>query len=123
MTPLSVYRAVDHGARTAGASPHALVAILFEECLEGIAILELNYRRGRHARAENARIHGIIYALEASLDHSGGGETAALMARVYCEARRCLTEAASRIDPLWCKRARATLEPIADAWAHIAQAA
>jgi len=123
MTPLSFYRAVDQGGRTAGASPHALVAILFEECLEGIAVLEAAYQRGRPAHAENARVHGILHALEASLDHRTGGETAALMARVYREARRCLTEGASRIDPLWCDRARATLEPVADAWTQIAQAA
>ncbi len=70
-----------------------------------------------------ARAFGILHALEASLDHRAGGTTAALMAQVYREARRCLTRAAEEIDPFWCKQARATVEPIAEAWGAIAQAA
>lgn len=123
MRAASLYRSVDHASRVESASPHGLVAILFDECLTGIATLEAAYGRGLRAHETNARVQGILHALEASLDHANGGETAALMARVYREVRRCLSQAAADIDPLWCKRARETIAPIAEAWCHIAQAA
>lgn len=123
MRGAAVYRQVDQTSRVEGASPHGLVAILMAEAVEQMATLEAAYGRGQRAHAAQARAQGILHALEASLDFRAGGETAVLMARVYREARRCLTRAADEIDPFWCKQARATLDPVADAWAQIGQAA
>lgn len=117
------YRQVDQSTRIEGASPHGLVTILLEEAVVQIGAIEAAYGRGQRAHQAQARVQGILHALEASLDHARGGDTALLMARVYREARRCLTRAAEDGDPLMCRRARETLDPIADAWTQIAQAA
>jgi flagellar biosynthetic protein FliS len=123
MNAASVYRQIDQSSRVATASPHALVGILLNEALDQIDTLSAALARGRRAHEAMARAHSILHALEASLDHRSGGTTAKLMAQVYRETRRCLTRAAEEIDPIWCKQARATLDPIADAWGQIAHAA
>jgi flagellar secretion chaperone FliS len=119
MRGAAAYKQVDQVSRVEGASPHGLVSILMTEAAEQMAMIEAAYTRGQRAYAAQARVQGILHALEASLDHRRGGETAALMARVYREARRCLSKAAEEIDPLWCKQARETLDPIAEAWVQI----
>ena len=123
MNAAAVYRHVDQSSRVEAATPHALVTILLDEALDQIDAMEAVLRRRQRAHVAQARALGILHALEASLDHRAGGTTAALMAQVYREARRCLTRAADEIDPLWCKQARATLSPIAEAWGQTAQAA
>jgi flagellar secretion chaperone FliS len=123
MRGAAAYRQVDQTSRVEGASPHGLVGILMNEAAEQMAALEAAYTRGQRAHHAQARVQGILHALEASLDFRAGGETAVLMARVYREARRCLTRAAEEIDPFWCKQARATLDPVAEAWAQIGQTA
>lgn len=123
MKAAALYRQVDQSSRVEAASPHGLVSILLEEALDQIAAMEALMQRGRPAHEAQARAQGIIHALEASLDHSLGGTTAALMARVYRETRRCLTQAITEIDPKWCRQARLTIAPIAEAWRAIAQAA
>lgn len=123
MNAAAVYRQVDQSSRVEAASAHGLVAILLHEALDQIDAMAAALGRGRVAPAVQARAQGILHALEASLDHRSGGTTAALMAQVYRETRRCLTKAADEVDPFWCKQARLTVEPIAEAWGQIAQAA
>jgi flagellar secretion chaperone FliS len=123
MKAAAAYRDIDLSSRVAGASPHGLVAVLMEEAITGMGAIEAACRRGQPSHSTHARVMGILHALEASLDYASGGETAWLMARVYREARRCLSRAAEEIDPIWCKQARETLAPVAEAWAQIAQAA
>ena len=123
MSAAAAYRQIDQVSRIEAASPHALVAILLEEMLDQIAVMQATLARGRRAHEAQARAQGIVHALEASLDHRNGGTTAALMAQVYRETRRCLVRAAEEIDPFWCKQARLTIEPIAEAWGKIAHAA
>jgi flagellar secretion chaperone FliS len=121
MRGAAAYKQVDEVSRVEGASAHGLVAILMSEAAEQMAMIEAAYARGQRAHEAQAKVQGILHALEASLDHRRGGETAALMARVYREARRCLSRAADEISPLWCKQARETLDPIAEAWLQIGQ--
>lgn len=113
------YRNVEQSSRVASASPHALVAILLGEALEQIDVMQAALSRGQRGHESKARAIGILHALEASLDHRAGGPTAGLMAQVYREARRCLGHATDELDPKWCKQARATIAPIADAWDQI----
>lgn len=119
----AVYRQVDQSSRVEAASAHGLVGILLDEALDQIDAMGAALGRGRAAHCALARAQGILHALEASLDHRAGGTTAALMRQVYRETRRCLNKAAAEIDPFWCKQARLTVEPIAEAWGQIAQAA
>jgi flagellar secretion chaperone FliS len=123
MRAADLYRRIDQSSRVEAASAHGLVAILLDEALDQIDAMHAALARGRHAHEANARAQGILHALEASLDTRAGGTTAALMAQVYRETRRCLVKAADEIDPLWCKQARVTLAPIVEAWGQIPQAA
>ena len=123
MNAAAVYRQVDQSSRVEAASAHGLVAILLGEALDQISAVEAALGRGRGGYEADARAQGILRVLEASLDHRTGGTTADLMGKVYRETRRCMTRAVEEIDPLWCKQARETLEPIVEAWSTIAQAA
>lgn len=120
MNAAAAYRQVDQSSRVEAASAHGLVNILLGEALDQIDAMASALSRGKRAHEAQARSMGILHALEASLDHRSGGTTAVLMAQVYRETRRCLSRAAEEIDPFWCKQARSTLEPIADAWGQIA---
>ena len=123
MNAAAAYRQIDQSSRVEAASAHGLVTILMGEALDQIDAMTAALSRGKRAHDALARAQGILHALEASLDHQTGGTTATLMAQVYRETRRCLAKAAEEVDPFWCKQARLTVEPIADAWGQIAQAA
>lgn len=120
MNGLAQYRYIEQSSRVAAATPHALVAILLDEALDQIDVMQAALTRGRRHHEAQARATGVLHALETSLDYRSGGATALLMAQVYSEARRCLKHAGDEIDPNWCKQARATLAPIAEAWGQIA---
>lgn len=120
MNAVAQYRHVEQSSRVAAATPHALVTILLDEALDQIDLMQAALKRGQRGHEAHARAASVLYALEASLDHRSGGTTASLMAQVYREARRRLRQAADEFDPDWCKQARATVAPIADAWAQIA---
>lgn len=113
------YREIEQSSRVAAATPHALVAILFHEALEQIDVMQTALSRGRRSHEAQARAMSILHALEASLDQRSGGTTASLMAEVYRETRRCLCRAAEEIDPNWCKKAKSTIAPVAEAWGQI----
>jgi flagellin-specific chaperone FliS len=123
MNAAAVYRQVEQSSRVEAASAHELVMILLGEALDQIDAMASSLSRGKRAHEAQARAQGILHALEFSLDHRSGGTTAKLMAQVYREARRCLAKAAEEVDPFWCKQARLTVVPIAEAWGQIAQAA
>ncbi len=122
MNAAAVYRQVDQSSRVEAASAHGLVTILLAETLDQIDAMASSLARGRRPNEAQARALGILHALEASLDYRSGGTTAALMGQVYRETRRCLAKAAEEVDPFWCKQARSTVEPIAEAWGQIANA-
>ena len=123
MNAAASYRHVDQMSRVGAASAHGLVEILLSEALEQITVADSLLARKRSVLTVNARLQGILHALEASLDHSAGGTTARLMDAVYQETRRCMARAAAENDPEWIKRAEGTLRPVAEAWREIAQAA
>lgn len=115
------YRRLDLAARVEGASPHALVALLFDELLVSLEATaaaqrahDLNRRGPRQTRAL-----AILHALEASLDYKQGGDIADGLAAIYREARR-LTVAGCRDDaPDLIDDARAIIAEIAGAWRSI----
>ena len=112
------YRNVDVSSRLEGASPHRLVAILFEELLKAIEAAQAALRMGEAGRRaeRQARALSILHALEASLDHEKGGEIATSLAAIYREARRLINLAArdNSAEPM--EQARAMLADIASAW-------
>jgi flagellar protein FliS len=118
------YANADLGARVEAASPHQLVAVLFEELLNHLdtlaAGLSANGTLTRVAAIQRkGRIATIILGLEASLDHKQGGEIARGLATVYREARRLVTAGTMQHDPKTIIAAREMIAEIAGAWRQI----
>ena len=115
------YRNVDIGSRVEGASPHRLIAVLFEELDKAIQTTLAALRQGDVVKraARQSRALSILHALEASLDHEKGGEIAAGLATIYREARRLIVAGAQEDDPERIEKARDMVGEIAEAWARI----
>jgi flagellar secretion chaperone FliS len=117
--PEARYRDTDL-ARVEGASPHGLIAILFDELGKGLEMLRIAEERKDFARrnAMQSRILSILHGLEAALDYQKGGEIAANLGKIYRESRRLVSTAGAdrgaAID-----QAQHMLREIADAWAAI----
>ena len=117
------YQSVDLASRLEGASPHRLVAIMYEELLKaldtmGAAIRQRDIvKRGR----TQARALSILHGLEGSLDFERGAEIAAGLATVYREARRLVVNGGRENDGEQIVRARDMLGEISGAWAAIGQ--
>ena len=117
------YQSVDLASRLEGASPHRLVAIMYEELLKaldtmGAAIRQRDIvKRGR----TQARALSILHGLEGSLDFERGAEIAAGLATVYREARRLVVNGGRENDDEQIVRARDMLGEIAGAWSAIGQ--
>ncbi|HEX7781974.1 MAG TPA: flagellar protein FliS [Sphingobium sp.] len=111
------YAAVHAGSRTDGASPHALVKILFDELTFAMDAAVVAERQGDRAKAteKSSRALTILHALESSLDFEQGGDIALGLAQIYRQARRLLV--AGTPDDV--TQARAMIAEIAEAWAQI----
>jgi len=116
------YHEVDVASQVEGASPHRLIAILFEELTKILDILAASLGEGRSRAGvpeRRARANSILGGLEASLDHAQGGELARGLASVYREARRLIDAGVTGNDPDRIIEARAMIGEIAEAWARI----
>ncbi|BAV64644.1 flagellar export chaperone FliS [Sphingobium cloacae] len=115
------YAAVHSGARTEGASPHALVKILFDELLIALDATVLAERQDDRLKVSDkqARAMSILFALESSLDFDTGGDIAVGLAQIYREARRLLLVGAKERDVAAVEQARAMIGEIAEAWDRI----
>lgn len=115
------YAAVHSGSRTEGATPHALVKILFDELLIALDSAALAERNGDRIKVSDkqARAMSILFALESSLDFEKGGDVAIGLAQIYREARRLLLEGTKTrsVEPVG--QARRMVAEIADAWNQI----
>ncbi|WP_176591919.1 flagellar export chaperone FliS [Sphingobium sp. EM0848] len=117
------YAAVHTGSRIEGATPHALVKVLFDELLLALDATALAERNGDRLKVSDkqARAMSILFALESSLDFGKGGDIATGLAQIYREARRLLLVGAKDhvVEPV--EQARAMIGEIADAWTQIGQ--
>lgn len=115
------YRNIENSSRVEGASPHKLIAILFEEVLRAIDGTKLAMERGDIARQADrrARALSILQALDASLDMERGGEVAANLSKIYREGRRLIAAGTREKRPDMIERARDMLVEIATAWEQI----
>lgn len=114
------YRSIDISSRVEGASPHRLIAILFEELLSTIDAIAAGARAGaRKDFQRQSRAMSILHALEASLDHERGGAVAPALAKVYRQARRLLAAGMGDGDVARIAEARGMIAEIADAWNRI----
>ena len=116
------YQTVDLSSRIEGASPHGLVAILFDELLKAIDAMAAAMRERDWGQrgTRQARILSILHGLESSLDLDGGGDIAASLLAIYREARRQVIASGRDNDAEQLARTRAMLADIASAWESIA---
>lgn len=116
------YRQIDVTTRVEGASPHRLVAILYEELLGTIATMGQAIRIGDIIRRGESlsRALAIVGGLEAGLDFTKGGDVADMLAKIYRETKRLLIRAAREDDTDAASEARKLVGEIATAWGAIA---
>lgn len=117
----SQYRSIALDARIEGASPHQLVAILYEELARSLIVIKRGIvTRDFTRRGEGqARVLAILTSLETSLDFARGGDVARSLFRVYREVKRLLSRAIAEneVEPL--DEARLLVGEIATAWTDI----
>ncbi|MET0249902.1 MAG: flagellar protein FliS [Sphingobium sp.] len=115
------YAAIHTGSRIEGATPHALVKILFDELLLAFEASIVAERAGDRAKVSDkqARAMSILFALESSLDHEKGGDIASGLAQIYREARRLLLLGGRDHSAEPVEQARVMIAEIADAWNQI----
>lgn len=114
------YRDLDLTTKVEGASPHRLIAILFDELLKTLDTISACLASEAGALAvglpqRRGRANAILLGLEGSLDHQNGGELSRGLAAVYREARRLLGEG----DAASVTAARALIGEISEAWSKI----
>ena len=112
------YHQIDTGSRVDGATPHALVTIMFEEVLMAIdtSISAARAQDRILLSDQRYRALSILVALESSLDFRAGGDLAVSLARVYREASRLLRTTQDETHVAQLTKARAMIGDIADAW-------
>lgn len=96
----SQYKSLELASRVEGASPHALVTILYEELLRALDVLGAALRQGKNIMREPSavRARSILTALSASLDFEQGGGVADTLAAVYQAMMLQLSEAVAKGD-------------------------
>lgn len=117
------YQDVDLSSRVEGASPHQLIAILYDELLKALDTLAAAVERREMARMSTtqARALSIVGGLQASLDMERGGDLARNLSDVYREARRLVQASVRDTDVAHVRQARAMLAEIASAWNAIGE--
>jgi flagellar secretion chaperone FliS len=115
------YRTIDVTSKVEGASPHRLIAILYEELVVALATVKLSIRRGAAAQLNEAQARGIaiLHGLEHSLDFDKGGDVARALAVVYGEVGRLTAAGIAARDVAKVEQAQKIVADIADAWGQI----
>ena len=106
-----------------GASPHQLVAMLFDGYFESIARAKaaLSARQIDVKGQEISRAARIVEeGLKASLDLRGGGALAADLSALYAYITQRLTQANLHNDAALLDECRDLMQPLRDAWTSIA---
>lgn len=112
------YQDVDVGSRIEGATPHQLVAVMFEELLKSLDAMAVAAQRRdllRRGRCQS-RALAILKGLETSLDFENGGDIAEGLASIYREATRLILAGGKANDAAAVAAAREMVGEIASAW-------
>ncbi|WP_380879088.1 flagellar protein FliS [Sphingomonas sp. DBB INV C78] len=115
------YHSVDVTTRIEGASPHRLVAILYEELLTRLTMLKTAVAGNDAPKRTDSqtRVLAIIAALDAGLDHEKGGDVAPLLATIFAEANRLVSIGVRDHDVAALDSCRSMIADIATAWDQI----
>ncbi len=117
----SLYRQV--GVAMPDASPHRLVAMLFDGLLDSIAQARGALAAGdvpRKGREIARAVRILDEGLKAGLDRSAGGTLATDLDDLYAYAMTRLTQANLRNDDAALAECHALMQPLRDAWNAIA---
>jgi flagellar secretion chaperone FliS len=107
------YRHTDLAARIDSATPHALVALMYERLIETFAVLQ--------GSNQSQRATAILIALQASLDMEKGGALAANLAQIYQAMSARLSRAIVEQDAPLLDELTSGLSAISDAWNQLAK--
>jgi flagellar secretion chaperone FliS len=123
MPQASLYARVGVETGVSAASPHRLVAMLFDGFADAVAQAKGALQAGQvqakcQAIGRAARI--VDEGLKASLDLRGGGQLAADLADLYAYVTLRLTQANLRNDAQALDECLALMQPLREAWASIA---
>lgn len=119
----NAYRQVGAQTGVAAASPHRLVAMLFDAFMESLAQAQGALRSGDvqgKTRAFTRAVRIVDEGLKAALDRRQGGRLAADLDELYAYVSLRLTQANLRNDEAALQECRRLVEPLRDAWAAIA---
>jgi flagellar secretion chaperone FliS len=121
-----LYQQVGVESQMAGATPHHLVAMLFEGFMEAVAKARGAMRKGD----ANAKVHAVGRAiriveegLRAGLDMKAGGTLARDLNDLYAYLTMRLTLANLRNDEAMLDECQRLVKPLQDAWAAISPGA
>ena len=114
------YRSIDAVGRTAVADPHALVEIMYKECIAALRAAAFALEKGQlPVKSERiARATAILFALESGLDFERGGEVSQTLATLYHGLRAQILNASIGGDPAPFRAVADDLEDIASAWSQ-----
>lgn len=118
--PTTRYQQIDLASRIDGATPHALVALLYAELSAALAVMVRATETGDAARRiqQHERASAMLHALESGLDRVGGGTLATSLAVIYRQMRQRLVAGRSG-DAAATIEVAAGVESLATAWATL----
>jgi len=122
LRPGGLYSQVGAETRVAAASPHQLVALLFEAYMEALAQARGAMREGRRAEkgvALGRAVRIVEEGLRAGLDLRAGGSLARDLDELYQYLTRRLTLANLRDDEAALEECRRLVLPLQEAWVAI----
>lgn len=122
MQSSQTYDQVSLETRLAGATPHQLIAILFEAAHNALMRAKIYFDKGvvaKRCEMIGKAINIIDNGLRASLDHQKGKEIAADLERLYEYMTRLLLEANTRSDVTKLQEADKLITDLAAVWDEI----
>jgi flagellar secretion chaperone FliS len=120
------YRRVGVETGVDAATPHQLVAMLFDGCTDAIAEARTAMQRGEveaKCKAVTRAVRIVDEGLKAALDVKAGGKLAEDLLALYGYLALRLTQANLHNDAAALDECQALLEPVRGAWAAIGPAA
>lgn len=122
MAASNLYRQVGISSAMGDASPHRLVAMLFDGLLESIVQARGALADGdieRKGREIGRAVRIVEEGLRGGLDLTAGGGLAAQLRDLYAYTSARLTHANLRNDEAALRECQALIQPLRDAWASI----
>jgi flagellar protein FliS len=120
--PGALYRQVGVESQLKMASPHALVAMLFDGFMDALALARAAMREGRHelkGEAIGRAVRIVEEGLRGGLDMHAGGTLAQDLADLYAYLGLRLMQAQIRNDESLLEECQRLVQPLREAWASI----